>query len=1258
MVYESRVGDVFALGATSWRIEDITHDRVLVTPAPGVPGRLPFWKGDTLGRPAELGEPRSARSPASWPPFRRRRPIARARDNGLDEWAADNLVGYLTEQVEATNILPSDRHLLVERFRDELGDWRLVVHSPYGTPVHAPWALAINARLRERFGVDGQAIASDDGIVVRIPETDAEPPTGEVVVFEPDEIEEIVTAEVGGLGAVRRPGSASARPGRCCCRAATPAGAPRSGSSASGRPRCSRSPPGTPRSRSCSRRCASASRTSTTCPALVGLMRQVDRREVQVVDVATTQPSPYARSLLFGYVAQFVYEGDSPIAERRAAALSLDQGLLAELLGRAELRELLDPEVLAEVEAELQRLPPDRRARDAEGVADLLRLLGPLTTGEVTARSVDGADVAAWLQTLADAAPDRRGPGRRRGALGRRRGRRPAARRARRPGPARHARRLRRARGRPAGRPGRPLRPHPRPVHQRRGRPPPRARRRRRPPHPASGWPRRAGCSTASSARRVRHASGATPRCCAGSAAGRWPGCARRSSRSSPRRSAGSSPPGSTSPRCGAGLRGVDGVLTVVDQLAGCAGARLGAGAAGAAVAGARLRAGVLDELTSSGEVLWAGHAALPGADGWVSLAPRRPGPADPPRARAVRALRARTRRCSTRSRPAAPGSSASSPTRSGPTDDKALAAALWDLVWSGRVGNDTLAPLRSLTRSGADHPSQPAAAAPGPRPPAGCRPAAAHPRPPAAGPLLPGARHRPDPARPRRGRAAARPARRGDPRRRGERADPGRVRRASTRCSRRSRSPAAAAAATSSTGLGAAQFGTAGAIDRLRTFAEPTPTPSRSRWRSPRPTRPTRTARRCPGPSARSPRAASAAATGRAARPARSWCSSTAALDPLRRARRPHPAHLGRRPDRCSAPAAESLADAARRGTLGRLTVEKADGAQLLGSGDHPAAGGAPGRRLRRPPPRDCGSVPEGDTVWRTARSLDRALAGQVLTRTDFRVPQLATVDLTGGTVLRHRRPAASTCSPGSTRAALDAAHPPEDGGRLADLRTRSQRWRRPAHEARVVLETARRTAVGFSLGVVELLPRTAEQDAVGHLGPDLLGPDWDADEAVRRLLAQPDRGAHEALLDQTGLAGIGNLYANELCFTSGIHPRTPVGDVPDLPRLVRAGARRCSSRTRSARARPPPATCASPPGSTAATSGQCRRCGTPIEVGGRRAPTDASGRRTGARVPVRDDCAMTAEMRRARRRRASTGGCDSGGGGDDLVAAPTRRR
>ena len=290
MVYESRVGDIFALGATSWRIEDITHDRVLVTPAPGIPGRLPFWKGDALGRPAELGAAVGAftRELAAKPAAKA---IDSVRERGLDVYAATNLVTYLTEQREATNVVPNDTQIVVERFRDELGDWRLVVHSPYGTPVHAPWALAINARLRERFDVDGQAVASDDGIVIRIPDTDDEPPTGDVIVFEPEEIEQLVTQEVGGSALF------ASRFRECAARALL---LPR-------RDPGRRSPLWQQRQRSAQllevasqypafpivleaiRECL---QDVYDLPALVTLLGRVQRREVTVVDVATPSPAP------------------------------------------------------------------------------------------------------------------------------------------------------------------------------------------------------------------------------------------------------------------------------------------------------------------------------------------------------------------------------------------------------------------------------------------------------------------------------------------------------------------------------------------------------------------------------------------------------------------------------------------------------------------------------------------------------------------------------------------------------------------------------------------------------------------------------------------------------------------------------------------------------------------------------------------------------------------------------------------------------
>ncbi|MFD0686552.1 Lhr family helicase [Actinomadura fibrosa] len=383
MVYESRVGDVFVLGASSWRIEDITPDRVLVSPAPGQPGKLPFWHGDTLGRPAELGRALGAftRELAGLPAEAAQERVAAA---GLDPWAAGNLVSYVGEQREATGHVPDDRTMVVERFRDELGDWRMVVHSPLGARVHAPWALAIAGRLRERYGVDAQAMHADDGIVIRIPDMD-EPPSLDLTVFDADDIERIVVDELGGSALF------AARFRECAARSLL---LPR-------RRPDKRMPLWQQRQRAAQLLSVASKypsfpivlETMRECvqdvfdvPGLVQLMRDVSGRKVRLVEVETPEPSPYARSLLFHYVGAFMYEGDSPLAERRAQALALDSALLAELLGQADLRELLDPDAVAETERELQRLANDRRARDMEGVADLLRALGPLTTSETAAR--------------------------------------------------------------------------------------------------------------------------------------------------------------------------------------------------------------------------------------------------------------------------------------------------------------------------------------------------------------------------------------------------------------------------------------------------------------------------------------------------------------------------------------------------------------------------------------------------------------------------------------------------------------------------------------------------------------------------------------------------------------------------------------------------------------------------------------------------------------------------------------------------------
>lgn len=403
MVYESRVGDVFALGATSWKIEDITHDRVLVSPAFGQPGKLPFWKGDSLGRPVDLGRALGAfvreLSASDVGPA-----TERCKASGLDEFAANNLIQYLSEQRQATEVVPSDTTLVVERFHDELGDWRVILHSPFGMPVHAPWALAVGQRLHQRYGLDGSAMAADDGIVLRVPMMEDEPPGAELFLFDPEELEQIVTAEVGGSALF------ASRFRECAARALLlPRQTPGK-----------RQPLWQQRQRSA--QLLDVARKYPTFPIVLETVREclqdvydlpalkdiaasVERRELRILQTTTQQPSPFAKSLLFGYVAQFLYEGDSPLAERRAAALALDSTLLNELLGRVELRELLDAKVIEATERELQRLAPDRRARGMEGVADLLRLLGPLAPEETAARlqgaAVEGQDVALAGQDTA-----------------------------------------------------------------------------------------------------------------------------------------------------------------------------------------------------------------------------------------------------------------------------------------------------------------------------------------------------------------------------------------------------------------------------------------------------------------------------------------------------------------------------------------------------------------------------------------------------------------------------------------------------------------------------------------------------------------------------------------------------------------------------------------------------------------------------------------------------------------------------------------
>jgi ATP-dependent Lhr-like helicase len=402
MVYESRPGDVISLGATSWRITEITHDRVLVIPAPGQPARLPFWRGDDVGRPAELGAALGAFT-GELAGLDRGAFDKRCAALGFDAYATDNLWGLLDEQRTAAGVVPTDATLLVERFRDELGDWRVILHSPYGLRVHGPLALAVSRRLRERYGLDEKPTASDDGIVVRLPDTefsggDGAPPGAELFVFDADEIDPIVTAEVGGSALF------ASRFRECAARALLlPRRHPGKRSPlwhqrqrAAQLLDVARKYPDFPVVLEAIRECL---QDVYDVPALTALMAGIAQRKVRVLETETQRPSPFAASLLFGYVGAFMYEGDTPLAERRAAALSLDSTLLAELLGHVELRELLDADVVAATGRQLQHLSADRAARDAEGVADLLRLLGPLTEEEVAARA-GGADVGGWLEGL------------------------------------------------------------------------------------------------------------------------------------------------------------------------------------------------------------------------------------------------------------------------------------------------------------------------------------------------------------------------------------------------------------------------------------------------------------------------------------------------------------------------------------------------------------------------------------------------------------------------------------------------------------------------------------------------------------------------------------------------------------------------------------------------------------------------------------------------------------------------------------------
>ena len=405
MVYESRPGETFLLGASTWRIEDITHERVVVTPAPGQPGKMPFWRGDGPGRPLELGRALGefVRTIRTLPPAEALEVLADRHD--LDPLAAQNLLAYLDEQAEACGgVLPDDRTVVIERFRDEIGDWRVCIHTPFGAQVHAPWGMALQARLTERWGSEVEMLWSDDGIVMRLPEAVDEFPVDELAV-DPADIDELVISQLPNTAMF------AGRFRECAGRALL---LPR-------RRPDKRTPLWQQRQRAADLLSVAAKypdfpillETTREClndvfdlPALREVLTDIRSRRVRIVPVDTPRASPFAQSLLFGWIAVYMYEGDAPVAERRAAALALDRELLRELLGAEELRELVDPTVLADLELELQRLADGRRARDVDEVHDLLRLLGPLSRWEVEARADTGDDhdssarVGDWLDQL------------------------------------------------------------------------------------------------------------------------------------------------------------------------------------------------------------------------------------------------------------------------------------------------------------------------------------------------------------------------------------------------------------------------------------------------------------------------------------------------------------------------------------------------------------------------------------------------------------------------------------------------------------------------------------------------------------------------------------------------------------------------------------------------------------------------------------------------------------------------------------------
>ena len=697
MVYESRVGETFLLGATTWRIVDITFERVVVTPAPGELGKMPFWHGDGPGRPIELGravgslvrELRSSGHDAA---------AARLRQRcGLDESAAGNLLAYLEDQAEATGAVPDDRTVVVERFRDEIGDWRVCVLTPFGAQVHAPWGVALQARLREAWGTEVDLMWGDDGIVMRLPEAIDELVVDDLL-FDPDEVRDLVVARLPETSMF------ASRFRECAARALL---LPR-------RRPDQRTPLWQQRQRAADLLSVAAKypsfpvllETTREClndvfdlPALVELMADLGNRRVRVVAVDTAQASPFAQSLLFSWIAVYMYEGDAPLAERRAAALALDRDLLRDLLGAEELRELLDAGEIADLELELQRLVAGSQARDADEAHDLLRVLGPLTLDELVARTVpsagsDAERVSGWVRALVE---------QRRAIEVRLAGRDVVA-------DAADAARLRDAVGAalPVGLPASATEPVDDPlgdlcVRYARTHGPFLAR-------DVAGWlgmgvqPVAARlASLVTEGRLLRgefRPGGADREFCDAEVLRRI----RRRCLAALRQEVEPVPPEALArflPQwqgVGGRRRGVDALADVVAQLQG---APVAVSVLEADVLAGRMagyKPAELDQLCTSGEIVWVGAGALGAADGRVRLVFRDQAALLVPAAESCEGAVHDALRDRLRDGGASfwPDLVAAAQTASLPYDTETVLAALWDLVWAGEVTNDSLAPLRA----------------------------------------------------------------------------------------------------------------------------------------------------------------------------------------------------------------------------------------------------------------------------------------------------------------------------------------------------------------------------------------------------------------------------------------------------------------------------------------------------------------------------------------------------------------------------------